>query len=80
MKAGGNQSPAHASFLLGLFLDSDNFGDMFLRNVCCVISQKIELFITTAVRTSDSTGRAFLPLCCLLKAVIYPQRYNIQIN
>jgi hypothetical protein len=32
MKAGGKQS-FHASFLLGLFFDPEDGGDMFLQNV-----------------------------------------------
>jgi hypothetical protein len=49
----------HPGFLLGLFFDPEDGGDMFLPNVGCfnglhgVISQKIVLFITTAVRTSN---------------------------
>jgi hypothetical protein len=49
----------HAGFLLGLFFDPEDGGDMFLQNVLTfnglhgVIFQKIELFINTAVRTSN---------------------------
>jgi hypothetical protein len=46
-----------SSFLLGLFFDTDDGGDMSLRNVGGlhgVISQKTEIFITTAVRTSKT--------------------------
>jgi hypothetical protein len=40
----------HAGFLLGLFLDPEDGGDMFLRNVGLhsVISQKIVLFNRTS--------------------------------
>jgi hypothetical protein len=44
-----------------LFFDPEDGGDMFLRNVGClstdytVLGQKREFFLTTAVRTSDST-------------------------
>jgi hypothetical protein len=46
-------------FSLGLFLDSEDLGDMFLQNVGClnglhgIISQKTELLITNAVKTSN---------------------------
>jgi hypothetical protein len=46
-----------ADFLLGLFLDAEDRGDMRFRltfnGLHGVISQKIKLFITTAVRTSN---------------------------
>jgi hypothetical protein len=48
--------------LLDLFFGPEDIDDMFLRNVDwlnglhCAISQKIGLFITTAVRTSNSTS------------------------
>jgi hypothetical protein len=49
-----------AGFLLGLFLDPDDGGDIFLRNVWSalnglhgVISQKIAHFITIGVSASD---------------------------
>jgi hypothetical protein len=52
----------HASYLLYLFFDPEDGSDIFLRNVGWifiglhdVISQKTELFITTAVRTSNPT-------------------------
>jgi hypothetical protein len=51
----------HVRFSLGLFFHPEDGGDMFLRNVGYfngihgVISQKIVLFITTAVRTSNQT-------------------------
>jgi hypothetical protein len=54
----GKHSSTHAGFLLGLFFDAGEGGDMFLRDVSGlhgVISQKIVLFITTAVRTSNPT-------------------------
>jgi hypothetical protein len=45
--------------LLGIFLDPENGGDIFLRSVGNklhgVISQKVELFITTGVTTSNPT-------------------------
>jgi hypothetical protein len=50
----------HAGFLLGLFFDSDDEGDMFLRNISipstdytALYPQKTVLFITTAVRTPN---------------------------
>jgi hypothetical protein len=48
--------------LLSLFFDPDDGGDMFLQNVGSlprdyrVISQTIELFTATAVKTSDPTS------------------------
>jgi hypothetical protein len=51
----------HAGFVLGLFFNPEAGGDMFLWNWLTfnrlhgVISQKIELFITTSVRTSNPT-------------------------
>jgi hypothetical protein len=48
----------HAGSLLTLFLSPEDGRDIFLRNfnrVHCVISQKIELFTTTAERTSSPT-------------------------
>jgi hypothetical protein len=52
----------HDEFLLGLFFDPEDGGDMFPQNVYLtfnglhgIVSQKRELFITTAVRTSDPT-------------------------
>jgi hypothetical protein len=47
-----------AAFLLGLFFDLEDEGDVFLRNVCWLstdyttISQTIKLFTVTAVRAS----------------------------
>jgi hypothetical protein len=46
----------HVSFLLGLFIDPEGEDDMLLRNVGSnelhgIISQKIELLMTTAVMT-----------------------------
>jgi hypothetical protein len=58
VKAGGKQSSA--GVLLGLFFDHADGGDTFLRKVGltfnglhCVISQMVELFITTGGRTSN---------------------------
>jgi hypothetical protein len=53
----------HAVFLLGsVFFDPEDGGDIFLRNVSwvfnglhCVVSGKIEIFITTSVKTSSPT-------------------------
>jgi hypothetical protein len=51
-----------AGLLLGLFLDFKDGGDMFLRKVVTFnglhggISQRIEVFITTAVRTINRTN------------------------
>jgi hypothetical protein len=50
----------HASFLLGLYFYPEDGGDMFLLNKIFnglhgVITQKIEFFITTAVRISNPT-------------------------
>jgi hypothetical protein len=61
----------HPSLLLGLFFDPENGGDMSLRNACwhsmdytCVISQKTELFTTTAVRTSNPiTDNIYCTIC-----------------
>jgi hypothetical protein len=48
-------SRGQAGFLLGIF-DPEDGGDMLTFNgLHGVISQKIVLFITTAVRTSDPT-------------------------
>jgi hypothetical protein len=49
-----------AGFLLGLFFDPEDGGDMFLLNVCFtglhgVISQKMILFMTIAVKPSNPT-------------------------
>jgi hypothetical protein len=48
-----------AGFFLGLFFDPENGGDMFFlltfNGLHGAISQKIELFITAAVGTSNST-------------------------
>jgi hypothetical protein len=53
----------HAGFLLDLLFALEDGGNMFLRKICClstycthVISQKTELFITTAVKTSNPTS------------------------
>jgi hypothetical protein len=50
----------HAGLVLGLFFHHEEGGYKFLRNVGCffnglhgVILQKVELFVTTAVRTSN---------------------------
>jgi hypothetical protein len=60
VKAGGKQNPRlHAGFLLGLFFDPRDGDDVLpkrrltLTELHGVISQKTELFITTAVRTSN---------------------------
>jgi hypothetical protein len=52
----------HAGFLLGLDFDPDDEGDMFMQNVSLlsldcmhIISLKTKPFITTAVRTSDTS-------------------------
>jgi hypothetical protein len=47
----------HAGFLLGLFFGPEDGSDMFLRNVGLhgVISPKMVLFITAAVRTPNPT-------------------------
>jgi hypothetical protein len=52
----------HAGFLLGLFYDPEDGGDDVLskrrftfKRLHGIISQKIELFIITAVRTSNLT-------------------------
>jgi hypothetical protein len=49
--------------LFGIFFDPEDAGDIFLRNVGCLstdhtalVSRKIPLSITTAVRTADFTG------------------------
>jgi hypothetical protein len=62
VKAGGKQSRAHAGFLHSLFLNPEDGGDvppkclLTFNGLHGVISQKIELFITTAVRTSNQFG------------------------
>jgi hypothetical protein len=43
--------------LLGIFFCPEDGGDMFLHSV---ISQKIELFITTAGRTANPTIKVFV--------------------
>jgi hypothetical protein len=57
----------HAGFLPVLFFDSQGGDNMFLRNVGWlsnglhgVISQEIEVFIATAVRTPDPTTVALI--------------------
>jgi hypothetical protein len=63
VKTGGkqNRAPLLLCFLLGLFFDPEDGGDMFpkrrltFNGLHGVISQKIVLFITTAVRTSNPT-------------------------
>jgi hypothetical protein len=50
--------PIHAGFLRGMFFDPEDRGDrcsLTFNGLRGVISQKIELFIATAVRTSDPT-------------------------
>jgi hypothetical protein len=54
------QSPAcyqpHSGFLLGLLFNPEDGGDMFFgTGLPGVVFQKVELFITTAVRTSNHT-------------------------
>jgi hypothetical protein len=44
----------HAPVLLGLFLDSEDGGDTRHRNFGCLLTE-MELFLTTAVRTSNLT-------------------------
>jgi hypothetical protein len=49
-------SKLQAAFLLGLFFDPENDGEMLLRNVGRLLTnyiQKLQRFITTAVRTSN---------------------------
>jgi hypothetical protein len=65
MRTRGKQSPAtcfHAGFLLDLFFEPEDESHMFLRNTWVtfsgllgVISKKIGLFVSTAVKTSNST-------------------------
>jgi hypothetical protein len=64
-----------ARFMLVICFDIENGGDMFFEGDITqltftvlhgVMSQKIELFIAAAVRTSNPTDN-FLPLLCLLK-------------
>jgi hypothetical protein len=58
----------HVGFFLGLFFHPEDGGDIHHQNVClvfkglhAVISQKIELFTTTAVRISYPTfSRLFI--------------------
>jgi hypothetical protein len=45
----------YGGLLLGLFLVSEKGSDMILNGLHAVISQKIEFFITTAVRISNPT-------------------------
>jgi hypothetical protein len=59
-------------FLIGIFFDPEDGGDMFLYNDGWLstdymrdISQKTELFITTGVRTSNPTGCIKTCWCCL---------------
>jgi hypothetical protein len=59
MKADGRQE-LHAGCLLGLFFDPQDRGDMFFLNIVLTfselhgdISQKIEVFITTALGTPN---------------------------
>jgi hypothetical protein len=62
------------AFLLGLFFDSEDGGNMFFRNVglsmdyMAIIYQKTELFITTGVQTSNPTSQ----ICFLYVLQIFP--------
>jgi hypothetical protein len=63
------------NFLLGSFLDPEDGGDMFLRNVSCLstdytaLCPRRHIFITTAVGTSDPIQQHFP--ACRLSAGIY---------
>jgi hypothetical protein len=50
---------AHCGFLTGLFFNPKDGGNMTLQNVGCelhdIISHKLDLFITTTIRTSNVT-------------------------
>jgi hypothetical protein len=63
----------HAGFLLHFLFNPEDAGDMFLQNVSSLstdyyglMSQKIEFFIITTVRTSNPT---FLLLLCRITYV-----------
>jgi hypothetical protein len=62
-EAGNNRAVFQAGFLLDLFFNPENEGDIFLRNVgsfnrlCYVISQKTELFRTIVLKTSNPTNQ-----------------------
>jgi hypothetical protein len=59
---------SRAGFLLGLFFDPEDRGDvppkrlLTFKGLHSVISQKIELFITTAVGTSNPTSFNFFKI------------------
>jgi hypothetical protein len=62
----------HFGFLLGILFNSEDGGDMFLPRPHGIISQKIELCITTAVITSN-------PTCCLLH-FSHSVSFQLQLN
>jgi hypothetical protein len=71
-----------AGFFLSLFFDPEDGGDMFLQKVALafnrlhgLIYQKIELFITTAVRTSNPTWAI---IHCLYWASPWPENIFTQ--
>jgi hypothetical protein len=61
----------HANFFLDLFLHFEIRGNVFVRNVCWLwlTSRKTELFLTTAVRTSNPTKVCF---CGSLRFLVCP--------
>jgi hypothetical protein len=62
----GSRYPLRAGFFLGLFFDPEDGGDVppkrrfTFNRLHNVVSQKIELFITTAVRTSNTFIKEWL--------------------